>query len=88
MPISGLVVTLAEKPNDRASALMSLAAEARIEVGEIVGSRVPIVVETPSAEEDRQVWGWLHNLPGVLFVDVACIHFDDEENSHETEMSQ
>ncbi|HRP62272.1 MAG TPA: hypothetical protein PK400_03160 [Phycisphaerales bacterium] len=87
MPVSGLVITLSESPEDRASALVSLGESPCIEVGEVNGSRLPIVVDTPTFEDDRHVWDWLHNLRGVLFVDVACIHFDDEENPQQSEVS-
>ena len=80
MPISGLVITLSEKARERSVALAALAEDRRIEIGEATESRLPIVVDTPSSEEDRHVWEWLHNLPGVVFVDVACIHFDDEQH--------
>jgi hypothetical protein len=77
MPISGLVLTLVEEPHARQGALEILRRHPAIEVGEPADVRVPIVVETTDAEEDRLVWEWLHAIPGVSFVVVAFIHFDE-----------
>jgi hypothetical protein len=86
VPVSGLVITLSEKDEERRAALSALQNESQIEVGEGAGRRLPIVVDTPSSIEDRRIWEWLHSLPGVRFVDVACVHFDDESVlEHQTE---
>ena len=41
--------------------------------------RLPVVLDTPDKETDKQCWGWINQLPGVHHVDVAFIHFEDEE---------
>ncbi len=85
MPISGLVVTLSDNDTERADAIDALRREPRIELGiseleQTVASRIPIVVDTQSNEDDKQVWQWLNDLPGVVFVDVALVGFEDNSN--------
>jgi hypothetical protein len=41
--------------------------------------RLPVVLDTPDKETDKRCWGWLNELPGVHHVDVAFIHFEDED---------
>ena len=76
MPISGLVVFLSEDSETRVHALEAIAADARIEVGEFVAGKMSLAVETNSSAEDREIWDWLNNLPGVAFVQVAFIAFE------------
>jgi hypothetical protein len=80
MPISGLVVTLVDDRQSQLRALDILNQYPAIDVGEPSLGRVPIVVETSDADEDRLVWEWLHAIPGVAVVVVAFIHFDDDES--------
>ncbi|WP_442510957.1 hypothetical protein SH528x_002608 [Novipirellula sp. SH528] len=85
MPISGLVVTLSDSDTERADAIDAMRREPRIELGiseleQTVASRIPIVVDTQSNEDDKQVWQWLNDLPGVVFVDVALVGFEDNSN--------
>lgn len=77
MPVSGLVLTLSSDPVQRDAVLAALCDEPRVEPGRLEGHRLPIVVDTPDREKDEAVWAWLHGLPGVLFVDVVCVHHDE-----------
>jgi nitrate reductase NapAB chaperone NapD len=79
MPISGLVLTLAEDATRRQAALAALEQHPAIRVGQPAGHRLPIVVETADSQEDVQIWDWLHTLPGVVLVDVVMVHFDQPE---------
>lgn len=85
MPISGLVVTLVDDPATRQGALATLRQHPAVDVGEPAGGRVPIVVDTFDENDDRLVWEWIHAIPGVTFVVVAYIHFD--EDSSDVELS-
>lgn len=78
MPISGLLITLDRDRSQRASALAALRDHPSIDVGDGEDHRVPIVVDTLSSDEDRTVWEWLHELPGVMFVDVVYVYFDED----------
>lgn len=75
MAISGLVVTLSEH-DAAAAALLSLASDPRLTLGERFGRRVALVAETRSAHEDRLLFDDLRGLPGVANVDVAFVHLD------------
>ncbi len=76
MPVSGLVVSLSDEPQLRAGALSVIGRESRITMGICEENRLAIVVETVSSEEDRQLWEWLGDLPGVTFIEVAFVGFD------------
>ena len=80
MPVSGLVVSLARDPEQRADALKEIRAEERIEIGTIHSNRMSIVTTTDSAAEDQRLWCWLNSIPGVVLVDVAMIGFDETES--------
>ena len=81
MPVSGLVVSLSDEPQPRAEALDVIGREPRITVGVLEANRLAIVLDTASSEEDRQLWTWLGSLPGVSFVEVAFVGFDQQEKS-------
>ena len=49
------------------------------QAGQRQSQRLPVVLDTPDKETDKRCWGWLNNLPGVHHVDVAFIHFEDED---------
>jgi nitrate reductase NapAB chaperone NapD len=83
MPISGLLITLDCDPSKRAEALAALRQHPAIDIGEGEAHRVPIVVDTPSSDEDRAVWDWLHDQPGVAFVDLVYVHFDVEDEQRQ-----
>ena len=86
MPVSGLVATLAAE-NTQAGRTMPTHADVidqikqhpRFQVGELQDNRLPIVIDTPDKHADKDCWAWLNNLPGVHHVDVAFIHFEDED---------
>ena len=77
MPVSGLVVSLSNQPDLRQNAWESMRADPRIEVGLIEAQRVAIVVDTASNEEDKTIWNWLQQLPGVVFVDIVMVGFEE-----------
>lgn len=95
MPVSGLVVTLApppppetppETPNasDRlrdssTHVIEQIHQHPHLQVGPRQGQCLPVVVDTPDRETDKRCWLWLNGLPGVHHVDVAFIHFEDED---------
>ena len=76
MPVSGLVVSLSDESQARVKTLDTIGREPRITVGVLEANRLAIVLNTVSREEDQQIWGWLGSLPGVLFVDVAFVGFE------------
>jgi nitrate reductase NapAB chaperone NapD len=80
MPVSGLVVSLSPQSELRAAAIASLGREPRIEIGVVESGKMAIVVDTESADEDKQLWNWLHTIPGVVFVDVVMVGFEESFN--------
>ena len=79
MPVSGLVVSLSDEPQKRADALAVIGREQRITVGVLEAQRLAIVLDTASSEEDKQLWDWLGSLPGVSFLEVAFVGFEQRE---------
>ncbi len=78
MPVSGLVVFLNDEPQPRAEALAAIGRESRIQVGVLEANRLAIVLDTVSSAEDKQLWDWLYSLPGVAFVEVAFVGFEQQ----------
>jgi CheY-like chemotaxis protein len=79
MPITALVLTLDDDPDARRAARRSLERDARLWVGDEVGGRVPLVLETASLVEGERAVEALSASDGVLFVDVVAIDFSDTE---------
>ncbi|MCA9190019.1 MAG: hypothetical protein R3E01_25740 [Pirellulaceae bacterium] len=73
MPVSGLVVTFSDEPQVHAATLTTIRQESRITIGVEAAGRLAIVLDTLTPEEDRQLWEWLQELPGVRFVEVAFV---------------
>ena len=78
MPISGLILTLADQPQEAEQALRDLAGDKRFELGPRTGQRQPVTLATQDSAEDKDCWHWLQSHPGIGFVDVACVFFEDE----------
>jgi hypothetical protein len=78
MPVSGLVLTLSTDAEASAAALMELRSHGSIGVGDRVGHRLPIVVDTATSDEDRHVWEWLHTLRGIALVELVCADVSDD----------
>ncbi len=77
MAISGLVLTLEADASAAQGALITLASDSRVEVGERFGHRLAILTETGSPREDRALWDELHSIEGVLQVELAFVHLDN-----------
>ena len=77
MPISGLVATLSEVPDERAHALAVLSSDARITVGSLTGAQLPLVTETSSAADAELLTEHIGMLHGVSFVNVVSVDFSD-----------
>lgn len=79
MPVSGLVITLTDRPESRASALAGIEAQPGLTVGSVVGSHLPVVIEAVTAEGCKQIAERLLALSGVEFVNVVSVDFSDED---------
>lgn len=81
MPISGFSITLAEDDAAAQASLDVMARDGRLEIGPRGGRRVAVVGETPTTYEDRALWMWLNELPGVAHVDVVFVEFNEHSNA-------
>ena len=89
MPVAGLVVTLTDLDLVRAECLAALAADPRVTLGELQrGGRLPVVLETASVVEERDLLDDLARTPGVLLVDLAFHDFSDVEGFSSDDLPQ
>lgn len=79
MSVSGLVITLSEEPSARDRALESLEAYPGIERGQLSDRWLPVVVERPDDESGEAVFREISLLPGVEYVDVVFVHFENAD---------
>lgn len=77
MIVSALVVTLDSDLSLRTRALAALAEDERIEIGEPIGERVPVVAATETTACGAQLCEELAVQPGVVRVDVVSIEFSE-----------
>jgi len=85
MPISGLAITLERDAALAEQARRALAGDERIELGPQNDNRIAATIETQSQQEDRQLRDWINALPGVTYVDIVFIHFDDDHAADESD---
>lgn len=77
MPICGYSVLLTERDEPAQRALELMQSDRRLEIGIRAGRRVAVVGETDSPDDDRRLWNWLNEQPGIAHVDVVFVHFDE-----------
>ncbi len=77
MSVVGAVVTLSPDPDSHQHAMAALHADATWTLGELQGTRLPVVFETPSTRDDRDRFDQLRSLPGVLAADPVFAAFPD-----------
>ena len=87
MSISGLLITLADDPNASETAISTLKADPRIDVGERRGPYLPVVADTTGTHENQRLWDELRELAGVINVNLVFADLDDstESNAHADE---
>ena len=76
MPISALVMQF-ETQRALSSVESRLASDQRITLGAPNGSYLPVVTETQTLRESRDLAEDLEQLPGVLRVDLVFANFED-----------
>lgn len=84
MPISGLLLTLSADPTLAAGVAPALAGRDDVTVGTARERWLPLALEAPDDGGCRLAHDWLRALPGVEFVDVVSVHFDDAALPAET----
>ncbi|TWU62201.1 hypothetical protein V7x_39300 [Crateriforma conspicua] len=81
MPISGLVVTFESSVSDHEASRMAIGDIPEVDLGQAVGSKLAIVVDSETKGRDRQVWEMVQGMPGVIDVAIAMVAFDGDEES-------
>ncbi|MEQ9617097.1 MAG: hypothetical protein RLN60_03585 [Phycisphaerales bacterium] len=56
----------------------SLREELRVVVGATETNRLPAVIDSESEDEMREIHDRILARAGVEFIDVVCVHFDDD----------
>lgn len=82
MPISSLIVrTKANETNVIADQIRNTVDHT--EVSNIEGDNIVVLTDTATRDEDKEIWGKIESIPGVLKVDLIYHNFEDleEENN-------
>lgn len=79
MIISGLLLTLSEDPRLAERAERTLRARPGFTLAARARRWLPAVVEVEDARAGRELHEWLEALPGVDFVDVVQVNFEETE---------
>lgn len=76
MVTAGLLLSLDSK--DKSAGLVALlSAKGAVFPGTAEGSWLPVAVEAADNVALRELHDWIARLPGVAFVDVVHVNFDD-----------
>ena len=78
MPISALLVTLADDPIAAEASLTALAENACFELGARNKRRVAVALDTPNEGANKRCWRWLTEQAGVYTVDLLFVHLDPQ----------
>lgn len=82
MQINGLLVTLAPQSWTKCEAIARrLAGRKELSIGELNDRWLPIAMEATDDTHARELHDWIGAQPGVEFVDVVSVSFDDGEVS-------
>lgn len=80
MPVSGLVITFAPNADGGRAAWAALDQCPALELGVREGQRVAAVLSTGTEHENKAMWRWLNELPGVDHVDVVFVSTETESD--------
>ena len=87
--IASVVATLTDDVQQSQSTLDDIVARPEIEIGEVnpTERRIPLTIDSPDRNDVESVTRWLQEQPGVVFVDVVFVHFEETDGSPRSEMS-
>jgi hypothetical protein len=77
MTVSALVVTL-DAPTE-IETVTQLGRDSRLTLGQLVDHRLPVVAQTVSLREGRDLCLELERTPGVLLVSLVRVEFPEED---------
>ena len=80
MITSGLVITLLADATLAAQATAKLSARSEFTPGERQDRWLPVAMEAGDEAGSRDLHDWLHALPGVEYVDVVYVNFEEDES--------
>jgi hypothetical protein len=81
MITSGLVITLNADPALATQARAALQARPEFTLGKLNARWLPAALEAADVGASRDVHDWLNTVPGVDFVDVVQVNFEEEDDS-------
>lgn len=82
MQINGLLVTLAPQSRANCEAIaLQLAGRKELSVGELNDRWLPVAMEATDDAHARELHDWIGAQPGVEFVDVVSVSFDEDNFS-------
>jgi hypothetical protein len=79
MITSGLVITLSADATLAAQAVASVGARFEFTADECQDRWLPVAMEARDDAESRALHDWLQALPGVEYVDVVSVNFEELE---------
>lgn len=79
VPISGLVVTFRSSVTEHVETVELLRDIPEIVIGDSVGSKLAIVVDSETQRRDQEIWNTVQHLPGVIDLAVAMVVFDEND---------
>lgn len=80
MQINGLLVTLTPQSRAKCEAIaLQLAGRKELSIGELNDRWLPVAMEATDDAHARELHDWIGAQPGVEFVDVVSVSFDEEE---------
>lgn len=88
MAVSGLVLSLIDEPGLRGETLAVLEREPTVTMGVLQANQLVVVLDTPSIDEDRRLVEWLRALPGITFLEVAFVGFEEPDDSQAGEVAE
>ena len=77
MPVSGLMLSFSSDVASHGDVLRRIQRRAEIVIGPARGEKLAVVVDTDSREQDRDIWQWLQDLPGITGVHLAFASWDE-----------
>ncbi len=88
--IASVVATLDECADRLPATIDAVTRTAQIEVGEFNGDsrRIPLTIDSASREDMEAVTRTLQDIPGILFVDVVFVHFEESDQPTEQAFDQ
>ena len=81
--IAGLVAMLEDDARRLQATVAELRSRPEVELGAFAATdrRLPLTIDVPSRGDAETITDWIRTRPGVLFVDVVCVHLEDLEDA-------